>query len=188
MIRAIKRLETTSLTHLGLHDISGVRSKFKDILEDNFPNTYLTSHFTPDGIESIQEISRSLQSIGGSYFGMLQGRWPLHLLTEVELPSHVFESDVVHCRLQGNREGNWRFTPSGYERGECGWFELQFFLPVELAQKMAPHWGRPDMVAQTKSEYFSFISMSGCIGGIWRNIKIQLDREWLSRYLHENRD
>ena len=66
---------------------------------------------------------------------------------------------AYHCRLQGNREGNWRFIPFDYERGEHGWFELQFFLPVELAQRMAPHWGMPDMVAQTKSEYFSFGSV-----------------------------
>jgi len=188
VIRTIKGLELDSLTHVGLHDISGVRTKFKNILETQLSDDYLNSHFTSDGIESIQEISRCLLNIGGSYFGMLQSRWPLHLLTDVELPSHAFENDVVNCRLRGNREGNWRFTPLDYEEGEDGWFELQFFLPLELAEKLAPFWGRPDMIAHTKSEHFSFISLSGYIGGIWRNVKIQLDQTWLSNYLVENRE
>lgn len=188
VIQAIESLTENSLTQRGISDISSVRRKFKDILEDRYPDDYLSTHFTDQGIETIQQVSDSLHSIGGSYFGMLQGRWPLHLLTELELPAHVFENDVVQCRLQGSSDGNWRFTPSQFRRGEDGWFELQFFLPVDLARKMDPHWGDRDMVAQTKSENFSFISLSGYIGGIWRNVKIQLDREWLSNYLRENRN
>jgi hypothetical protein len=188
VIRAIENLDTDSLTEGGLGDIAGVRNKFKNILEDNYPNEYLSTHFTPQGVESTQEVSRGLQNIGGSYFGMLQGRWPLHLLTQDELPAQAFRNDTVRCRLNGNREGNWRFTPLDFEMGQQGWFELQFFLPIELAEKMSPHWGNRGLVAQTKSENFSFISMSGVIGGIWRNVKIQLDQEWLSTYLRDNRN
>ena len=188
VIRAIEQLETESLTQRAIGDISGVRNKFRDVLEGQFSDEHLESHFTPQGVESIQEASRGLNNIGGSYFGMLQGRWPLHLLTQNELPAGAFENDILQCRLQGNREGNWRFTPSSYERGDPNWFELQFFLPVELAEKMSSHWENREFVARTKSEHFSFIAMSGKIGGIWRNVKIQLDQEWLRHYLRENRN
>ncbi|NQZ92056.1 MAG: hypothetical protein HRT97_06900 [Moritella sp.] len=188
VIRAITNLEVESLTDLGVRDISGVRDKFKNILEHNHPNEYLSTHFTPQGVESIQQVSQRLENIGGSYFGMLQGRWPLHLLTQDELPAHAFRNDTVQCRLNGNREGNWTFTPIEYQQGELGWFELQFFLPIELAEKMSPQWGDQARVAQTKSENFSFIAMSGRIGGIWRNVKIELNQEWLSTYLRENRN
>lgn len=188
VIRAIEQLEAESLTHRGISDISGVRDKFRNILEDQFHDDYLQSHFTEQGVETIQEVSRGLKNIGGSYFGMLQGRWPLHLLTRNEIPSGAFDNDTVQCRLQGNREGNWSFTPFNYESNHRYWFELQFFLPVELAEKMLPVWGNRDLVAQTKTDNFSFISMSGKIGGIWRNVKIQLDQEWLRDYLRENRN
>lgn len=137
----------------------------------------MSSYFTETGIKLIQRASKHLGNIGGSYFGMLQGRWPLHLLTERSLPSHVFSEEAVRCRLQGDRNGNWKFTPVDYQQGENGWFELQFFLPVELAEKMQPFWGNRERIAQTKSENFSFISLSGFIGGIWRNVRILLDQE-----------
>lgn len=186
-IQAIKSLEVGSLTQQGTDDILGVRKRFRDTLERDRSNSYLETHFTFEGIESIQAVSRTLQNIGGSYFGMLQGRWPLHLLTKVELQPHVFEGDIVRCRLEGDRNGNWRFTPSRHVEGEDGWFELQFSLPEELVEKIAPHWNNPEMIAWTKTGNFSFISMSGRIGGIWRNVRIQLDERWLSEHLQRNR-
>lgn len=62
------------------------------------------------------------------------------------------------------------------------------FLPVELAEKMRSTWGNRELIARTKSQHFSFISLSGFIGGIWRNVKIQLDERWLEHYLRQNRN
>ncbi|MGF1770186.1 restriction endonuclease [Enterovibrio makurazakiensis] len=188
VIEAIESLDESALTNVGTRDLSEVRSRFRNILEDRYPDDYLSTHFTETGIASIQNVSEHLNDIGGSYFGMLQGRWPLHLLTEDPLPPHVFEEDIVYCRLRGERDGHWRFTPVNYEPGQSGWFELQFFLPVELAEKMQTTWGNSELIARTKSQNFSFISLSGFIGGIWRNVKIQLDGRWLERYLRQNRN
>lgn len=187
VILAIKSMDENSLTEHGVNNISGVRGTFRNIFENNVNHDDFDRYFTPSGIEQIQSASNALRKIGGSYFGMLQGRWPLHLLTDTPLPEHMFENDIIHCRLQGDREGHWKFTPSNREPNQEGWFELQFFLPPELAELMEEHWDNPNEVAHAKSENFSFISLSGYIGRIWRNVRIELDRNWLQRYLQNNR-
>ncbi|ELV7515500.1 hypothetical protein QMU85_000454 [Photobacterium damselae] len=53
---------------------------------------------------------------------------------------------------------------------------------------MRSTWGNRELIARTKSQHFSFISLSGFIGGIWRNVKIQLDERWLEHYLRQNRN
>lgn len=186
VIQAIESIETDSLTGNGARNISSARQIFRDILEDQLPDEHLEPYFTKQGIEAIQAASRALHQIGGSYFGMLQGRWPLHLLTDSPLPERLFRNDLVRCRLQGNRDGNWRFTPSNIGREDDNWFELNFYLPPELAQLMAHHWDDPQSIAREKSEHFSFISLSGYIGDIWRNVRIELDKDWLNQYLREN--
>jgi hypothetical protein len=187
VIQAIERIETDSLTENGTRNISSARRVFRDILEDQFPDDHLAPYFTEEGIEAIQSASRALHQIGGSYFGMLQGRWPLHLLTDSPLPASIFHSDVVHCRLQGDKNGNWRFTPSNITPESNNWFGLHFFLPPELARLMEQHWDDPHAIAREKSERFSFISLSGYIGEVWRNVRIELDRDWLNQYLNGNR-
>lgn len=186
VIQAIERIETDSLTDNGSRNISSARRVFRDILEDQFPDRHLEPYFTEQGIEAIQAASRALHRIGGSYFGMLQGRWPLHLLTGSPLPERLFRNDLVRCRLQGDRDGNWRFTPSSIEPENENWFELNFFLPPELARLMEHHWDDPQIIAREKSERFSFISLSGYIGGVWRNVRLELDRNWLNQYLRGN--
>ena len=187
VIKAIERIETDSLTANGSRNISSARRVFRDILEDQFPDSHLEPYFTEQGIEAIQAASRALHRIGGSYFGMLQGRWPLHLLTDSPLPKRLFRDDLVRCRLQGDRDGNWRFTPSNITPENADWFELNFFLPPEIARLMEHHWDDPQFIAREKSEHFSFISLSGYIGGVWRNVRIELDRDWLNQYLRGNR-
>ncbi len=53
---------------------------------------------TPRGQELLRgAVAEACRAIQGSYFGMLQGQWPLHLLRREPLPQEAFATDVVMC-------------------------------------------------------------------------------------------
>lgn len=127
------------------------------------------------------------QAIQGSYFGMLQGQWPLHLLRRQPLPAEAFRGDVVQCRVQGNGRGEWKFVPSQIEPNDPAWFELEFNLPPLIAELVGENWDDPIAVANLKQAHFSFIDLSGVIGGIRRSVRLQLDRDWIDAYIQRQR-
>ena len=146
----------------------------------------LNAFFTEEGINLIREnIISQMRMIKGSYYGMLQGKYPVHLLSDTELPSAIFrESDTILCRIYHNRnENTWSFVPTNYEHGNPNYFELQFDLPDEIAKLLEGKWGDVEAIANVKLERFSFVNISGNIGGIRRQVQLKLDEEWLSDYI-----
>ncbi|EJL6392773.1 TPA: hypothetical protein ACMD0P_004546 [Vibrio parahaemolyticus] len=181
LIEAINSCELSHFTAGQQVNLRRLREDFHDLINGTL-QVDVAQTISIDGREHIRGAINGLQQIRGSYFGMLQGRWPMHLLTENELTSEQFSQDTIRCELHGDRDG-WTFSPSGLGRNDPRWFELQFHLPPQLVFKMESQWGDRRRVAQTKSENFSSISLSGKIGGIWRNVRLELDEDWLRRYL-----
>ena len=181
VIDGIASLELTSFTPDGQGNLTGIRGAFRKLLASGEINSGL---FSSDGIEKInQNVITPIHEIRGSYFGMLQGRWPLHLLTSRPLPPSMFENDIVKCELRGDSNGQWRFIPTGINPGSVDWFELQFNLPPELTELISKKSGDRVAIAMAKSENFSYIALSGVIGNIWRNVRVELDNDWLIEYL-----
>lgn len=133
-------------------------------------------------------ISEACRAIQGSYFGMLQGQWPLHLLRRQPLPPEAFLEDVVSCQVRGNNQGEWRFVPIQSQPGDPAWFELEFSLPPLIAELVENSWDDPIAVADLKQQHFSYIDLSGVIGGIRRSIRLELDREWIEDYVRRRRE
>lgn len=130
------------------------------------------------------QIIAPLDLIRGSYFGMLQGRWPIHLLSYQPLPPELFmASDVVPCKVYGRIGGEWSFVPLHYSERDALWFRLSFDLPKEIAKLVAAANGNLETVAQLKTQHFSYISLSGIIGGVRRQVRLELDRDWIRQYL-----
>lgn len=123
------------------------------------------------------------RAIGGSYFGMLQGQWPLHLLRREALPPLAFSTDLVRCRVHSNDGKTWRFVPIEYKPGETGWFELEFSLPSYIAELVMESWEDRIGVAQLKQQHFSYVDLTGEIDGVKRNVRLQLDRNWIEEYI-----
>lgn len=99
------------------------------------------------------------------------------------LPRAVFEQDSISCKVLGNESGEWRFVPMHGRPGDEEWFELEFSLPPLVAELVEQNWNDPIAVAAAKQRHFSYIDLSGVIGGIRRNIRLERDRDWLHRYL-----
>ena len=168
-----------------------LRKTFREVLKGG--NEYrseeqlLNAFFTEDGETLIRDgILYNVSRIKGSYYGMLQGKYPVHLLSNTELPIGPFEqSDEISCRIYYSNENTASFVPKDYEEGDSNYFELQFDLPVEIAKLLDGRWGDFGAIAGVKSENFSFINISGKIGGIRRQVQLKLDEEWLNNYIKE---
>lgn len=132
-------------------------------------------------------LAEACRAIGGSYFGMLQGQWPLHLLRRQPLPSEAFAEDIVSCRVHGDHTGFWRFVPVNVDVEDPAWFELEFSLPPMIAELVQNNWRDPIAVANLKQQHFSFIDLTGVIGGIRRSVRLQLDRDWIEGYIRRQR-
>lgn len=187
LIDAIRRFDDRCLGHTRRYAVSVVRSYFRDCLADPDSHPPLPEVLTPLGEALLRGAIAACTAIQGSYFGMLQGQWPLHLLRREPLPERAFTTDVVQCRVHGNTPSGWKFVPIGSQRGEPDWFELEFSLPPLVAELVEAHWSDAVAVAKLKQDYFSFIDLSGVIGGIRRNVRLELDRDWISRYVEAHR-
>ncbi len=184
LIDAIKNFDEWCITRLGKRKISEVRKIYRKALRDRDYDNHTLELITMEGRNHIEDsMVQTVQRVRGSYFGMLQGRWPLHLLTETPLPSGAFESDNVKCRVTGYANGEWKFTPIDFQRDQSNWFELQFNLPDEVAILVSENWEDREAVVNMKQQYFSYIDLTGIIGGIRRNVRLELDPEWIEQYL-----
>jgi hypothetical protein len=140
------------------------------------------------GIEKLLTLARLTTEIQGSYYGMIQGQYPVHLLSPAPIPPDLFVgADEVRCRIYGSRPETWFIEPSWMNQNEPGYFRLEFGLPDQVARLVRRVWGNPELVANAKREYFSFIALSGVIGGVRRQVRLTLDDHWLDTYLEQGR-
>ncbi|MBZ2189399.1 restriction endonuclease [Alcanivorax sp. JB21] len=184
LIDAIMRFDESCVTGCGKAAIAEVRKQYRGAIRSGVYEVGVREYITPRGLELIDNaLVELLSRIQGSYFGMLQGRWPLHLLTRRPLSSAAFQNDIVRCRVTGDQTGEWKFSPEGFYKLDQGWFELEFSLPDDVAKLVNENWGDRERVANIKKEYFSYIDLSGIIDGIRRSVRLELDRDWIDRYI-----
>jgi hypothetical protein len=182
------RFDENCVTRAGKNTISEVRRRYRLSLRHQDQDADIGQFVTDQGVALIDEaLVNTAQRIQGSYFGVLQGRWPLHLLTASPLPAEAFPNDFIRCRVVGYETGEWKFTPMDFNEGQQGWFELEFSLPEAIALLIAENWGDRVAVANIKQQHFSYINLSGVIGGIKRSVRLELDRDWINRYIERVR-
>lgn len=73
--------------------------------------------------------------------------------------------------------------PLYYREGDALWFRLSFDLPKEVARLVNAANGNLETVADIKTCHFSYISLSGIIGGVRRQVRLELDRDWIRQFL-----
>ncbi len=162
------------------HNISNInlgnfRKKLRDFLESGDKNVLLGDNYlTEDGIDLMCKLKRELDRIEGSYFGLLNGEYPIHLLSEKPI-KEIGNEDIITARIYVTEAGQVKVAFSGNE--------LFFELPEDVARIFSEVWDKKRKIAKLKKRYISFITLSGKIGGISRNIRIDLDRDWLKEYI-----
>lgn len=165
-----------------------VRREFRSIFKDENVEEGEYSVFSEDGIEFIRHhIAESLLSIRGSYFGVLQGRWPMHLLCDEQLPMGLFmNSDELSCQITRDERGTWGFTPSQVNPSDNNWFRLEFDLPKEIALMTQSHIGDAELL-HVKQQNFSYLDLAGKIGNIHRSVRLRMDPQWAEELMADIR-
>lgn len=188
LLDAIMAFDGRCVSIVGKKSLAEIRKIYRKALRERAYQTDSLQYITEEGLSLIEgSLVQAINRIRGSYFGMLQGRWPLHLLTSSPLPAIAFESDQIRCRLTGYETGEWKFTPLDFGHNDESWFELQFNLPEAIAALVSENWGDREAVASIKQQHFSYINLSGQIGGIRRNVRLEMDSDWISEYLERIR-
>ncbi|MBA1363909.1 hypothetical protein [Burkholderia gladioli] len=188
LVDAIFSFDENCLTMTGNVAVSATRSFFRAVLNGKNIDVEDENSLTETGRDLLMgSIARACTRIQGSYFGMLQGRWPLHLLRPTPLPPSAFTRDTIQCEVRGNARNEWKFVPADTAPNDSAWFELQFNLPALIAELVANAWDDDIAVAQIKQEHFSFIDLTGVIGGIQRNVRLELDANWIRAYVERRR-
>ncbi|MBL7951771.1 MAG: hypothetical protein JNM62_08620 [Flavobacteriales bacterium] len=163
--------------------INRVRMVFRGLLSRDLALIGDVPVLTEAGFRHLeQNVIGQLQQIRGSYYGSLQGIWPVHLLSSTEIPQEAFaDRDTLRCRISQRNDGQWFFAPS--QNTTVPHFELEFDLPTEIGRMVAAVENDPLRLAQVKAEQFSFIDLTGIVGGVRRQVRLKLDRDWLNEYL-----
>jgi hypothetical protein len=182
LIDSICKIELNHFNETEIKHPGKIKKYFAILLENSSQDDEFQPLSEP-GERILRVVEETLHAIKGSYFGMLQGRWPLHLLSAEPLPEELFRNtDVVRCHVYGYSSHKWSFSPINVNEDNPNWFKLEFKLPEEIANLVASSWDDPVGVAHTKEQHFSYMQLSGKIGNIHRRVKLELDREWIQEY------
>ena len=137
----------------------------------------------------------ALGELRGSYYGMIQGIYPVHLISEKQIPPNlILERGAIPCEIRVSRDNQtWAFEPSGIQPQSEDFFHLEFSLPEAIAEILisrvreagdrVPEWLQ---VANLKRDFLRYIDLTTLIGERMVGFRLLLDNEWLDQYV-ENR-
>jgi hypothetical protein len=166
----LRQLEGTTARQFRQLDI---RRALRSFLENSDRYRENLKEIFGDEDELIRGLLNEVSNIGSSYFGLLNGEYPIHIFSEhpidsldrdeYQIPIWVDENGMVIIKLMNNN--------------------LYFELPEVIAQILKEVWTDNLRVANLKRRNLSFITLSGIIGNVRRNIKLTLDLNWLDDYM-----
>ena len=160
-------------------ELKQLRQSVRNYLRNNGSNeiNYNLPFFTEEGMEIIKNLKRELSNINGSYFGLLNGVYPIHLVSERSLTQVQDDEIFARAYIHNTKYASFRFNDN----------ELFFELPEAVIEIFSKIWGDKMRIAETKRQYVNYITLTGKINGIRRNLMIRLDEEWLENYLRRLR-
>lgn len=167
----ISQLREWALFTSGEIELKQFREYVRMFLKGNIND--LQDFLSSEGQQIINEIKEELSTIGGSYFGLLNGEYPIHLVSKIPL-SQIREDEIrARIHIQEAKYVSLQFNNN----------ILYFELPESIGAIFSKIWGDKIRIAKTKREYISYITLTGKIDDIRRNLIIKLDTEWLENYL-----
>jgi len=149
--------------------------------------------FGETGLVKIRErLLPALEDLKGSYYGMIQGIYPVHLISKRPIPrTLILREGAIPCEIRVSQDNRiWAFEPSGIDSSSDEFFHLEFSLPEIIANVLGnrlreagsrvPEWLQ---VANLKREFLRYIDIATLIDGRMVGFKLLLDDDWLDRYV-----
>jgi hypothetical protein len=178
------------------HGLKDIRNGFRDVIEreqiDEFPRV-----FSRQGAEKIRDrLVPAIRQLHGSYYGMIEGLYPVHLVSRREIPLRfIAEQAEVRCEIRvSDDDQTWAFEPAGIPRESPDFFHLEFAIPDFVADMLGareradqipedmPHWHQ---VAEVKRRYMRFIDVTAIVQHRLVGFRLTLDVDWLDRYVQQ---
>ena len=171
-ISQINRWDIFSTKNIGLKQL---RQSVRDYLRNDNSNeiNHSLPFFTEEGMGIIMHLKGELSNINGSYFGLLNGEYPIHLVSERALTQVPNDEISARVYIYDAKYVSFKFNDN----------QLFFELPEAVIEIFSEIWGDRRRIAETKRQYVNYITLTGRIDGIRRNLMIKLDEEWLENYL-----
>lgn len=173
-----------------------LRRGFRTLLRDH-SLVDLEHLLSDEGLRKFRrQLLRAVRSIGGSYYGMIEGIYPTHLLDRRPLSGLWLQRRrEIPCEIRVSDDAQtWAFEPSGIPLESDLHFRLEFQLPRFIAQilRQRSHASREGRlqwmaIAQVKREYLTFIDVSGMVEENFVNLRLTLDQDWLDQYVERRR-
>lgn len=178
----------------GRGNLAAIRNGFRTLLVSGTVDAE-NGVFSERGIGKVRDrLLPALAEIRGSYYGMIEGIYPVHLVSRSEIPIHLIrERGVIQCEIRvSDDEQTWAFEPSEIPMGAPDFFRLEFTIPEFVADMLGaraqekrereevPRWLR---ITEVKRNYMRFIDVTTVHEGQLLPFRLALDVNWLNRYI-----
>jgi hypothetical protein len=137
-----------------------LRDFFNSPKNDNY--SYKLRNIFGDDTELIEELLKEMDHIGGSYFGLLNGEYPIHILSKKPI-TYIADQYKYKAKISEN------------ENGEMKIYLMNSELCFDLPQILKEIWRNDENVDEFERRNKYFINLSGIIGGMRRDIKIEFE-------------
>lgn len=178
----------------GRRNLTEIRNVFRSLIEIARlgPDVEI---FSESGVAKVQDrLLPAVRQLRGSYYGMIEGIYPVHLISQREIPIRLIrQQGIIPCEIRvSDDEQTWAFEPSGIPHESADFFRLEFTIPEFIADMLnarteerhareeAPRWLR---IAQAKAENMSFVDVTAMDEGQLLLFRLALDFDWLNRYI-----
>ena len=129
-----------------------------------------SEYIKEEGMDFLREFVSSVESIGGSYFDLINGEYPVHITSTKPIADISKNSDILKVKLY--IEDNSLAVIIYHNQ------ELFFELPeyhMEQLKKAA----KKENPLSTRNKILNYISVFTINDGIRRILKLELDNDWL---------
>lgn len=149
--------------------------------------------FSERGLDKVTDaILPAIRELRGSYYGMIEGLYPVHLISRREIPARLIrEQGTIRCEIRVSEdEQTWAFEPSEIPRDSPDFFRLEFSIPEFVAEMLEARTERQGdenarwrQIADIKRQYLRFVDVTTVSDGQLLGFRLALDINWLNRYL-----
>lgn len=199
VIDALMQLDSEDFLEGARARISDIRQLFRRVVERSDVGE-IEEGFRDTGLRKIRDLLLpALAGIGGTYYGMIEGIYPIHLLARRPISGHLIleRAGALPCRVRVSDDNRtWAFEPSRVDEASPDFFRLEFEIPTFIAEILnartqerredepEPEWLT---VANLKRDYLRFIDVTGMVDGRLTGFRLALDVGWLDDYVRRRR-
>jgi hypothetical protein len=167
------------------HGLTQIRHGFRQLLRPE-ANESAGTLFSDGSFGKFHDrLLPAIRQLRGSYSGMIEGIYPIHLISRKEIPLRLIrERGEIRCEIRVSDDGQtWAFESSEIAPAES--FRLEFTIPDFIADVLnegtSPEgWGR---LVEVKRQYMRFIDVTTVVDGQLLGFKLTLDQDWLNQYV-----